>query len=150
MKLKNRGFTLVELLAMLVVLGILMAVTIPNITGILNQSKENIIKEDVNKMVDFTKVKIESKNIKKPSKGKCLIFTLDYLDDNDDFKSGPNDGKYNKLDSFVIVKREYNKYKYYVRLIENVNGKKYGVEGVDYEKFQNEFKENIKLQVFII
>ena len=84
MKLKNRGFTLVELLAMLVVLGILMAVTIPNITGILNQSKENIIKEDVNKMVDFTKVKIESKNIKKPSKGKCLIFTLDYLDDNDE------------------------------------------------------------------
>ena len=42
MKLKNRGFTLVELLAMLVVLGILMAVTIPNITGILNQSKENM------------------------------------------------------------------------------------------------------------
>lgn len=42
----NKGFTLVEILAMLLVLGIIVAITIPNITGILSGQKENVYIED--------------------------------------------------------------------------------------------------------
>lgn len=144
MKLNKRGFTLIELIAMLVVLGILMAVTVPNITGILSQSKTNVLKEAANKMVDTAKVKIASNSkIKKPTQDNCLIFTLDYLDDNDEFKKGPNDGEYDKFDSFVIVKRENNTYKYYVRLIEIVENNGYGIENADYDMFQNNPDEYI-------
>ncbi len=137
--MNRKGFTLVELLAMLVVLGILMAVTIPNITGILNQSKTNIIKDDVAKMVDTAKMKIASdEDIKNPKTGKCIAFTLNALDKNDDFKSGANGGKYDKFNSYVIVKRENNEYKYYVTLIEEVDGNYYGVDNVDFTDFEKD------------
>ena len=42
----NKGFTLVELLAMLVVLGILIGISVPNITGILNQQRETAFIEE--------------------------------------------------------------------------------------------------------
>lgn len=145
MKLKNKGFTLIELLAMLVVLGILMAVTVPNITGILNQSKTNIIKEDIDKMVNTTKNKISShKEIPNPANGKCLVFTLKFLNDNNNFGAGPNNGKYDEYDSIVVVKRMGTKYQYYVRLVEDNNVDKYGVDLMDYEQFQKDADTYIK------
>lgn len=137
MKLNNKAFTLIELLAMLVVLGILMAITVPNITGILNQHKTNVIIEDVNKMVETAKVKIASNsNIKNPDIGKCLVFSLNYLDDNQDIETGPNGGAYNKNDSFVIVTREGSSYKYYVRLVEENDDEYYGVNFTEYSSFE--------------
>ena len=38
----NKGFTLVELLAMLVVLGILIGVAIPNIVGMVENQRINL------------------------------------------------------------------------------------------------------------
>ena len=51
----NKGFTLVEVLAMLVVLGIIIGVTVPNITGILSNQKTNLIAEDGIKMIENAK-----------------------------------------------------------------------------------------------
>ena len=39
MKLNNKGFTLVELLAAMVILAAIMVIAVPNIMGILNNSK---------------------------------------------------------------------------------------------------------------
>lgn len=144
MELNRRGFTLVELLAMLVVLAILMAITVPNISGILGKSKTDIIKEDVTKMVDTAKIKIASDNsIINPAKNKCLVFTLEYLNDNDDYKEGPNGGKYDFFDSFVIVKRVGSKYKYYVRLKELNSSGNYGVNIADYDSFEKDWNNKI-------
>ena len=142
MKLNNKGFTLVELLVMLVVLGILMAITVPNITGILNQTKNNVLIEDVTKMVETAKTKIATKsNISNPQKDKCLVFTLEYLNDSDEFKKGPNDGKYDFYDSFVIVKRVDNKFEYYVRLVEHAKEGDYGVEKAEYKAFKKKYSD---------
>ena len=56
----NKGFTLVELLAMLVVLGILMAITVPNISGILSQQKETAFIEDASKLINTAKMKMST------------------------------------------------------------------------------------------
>ena len=37
--MNERGFTLVELMATILIIGVVMAVTIPNVTGIFNQGK---------------------------------------------------------------------------------------------------------------
>lgn len=132
----NYGFTLVELLAMLVVLGLIMGVAIPNIVGILNRSKVNMMKEDSTKMVNSAKISVSSRELKKPNNNQCVMFSLDYLDNNDDIKKGPNDGEYLRYDSFVLMKKEGSKYVYYVRLIEKIKDNKYsGVELANYDLF---------------
>ncbi len=126
--MKNRkGFTLVEILAMLVILGILMAVAIPNISGILNNNRKNAYKSDATRMVDTAKMKVAKGNVKKPAKNKCVVLALKYLNDSDDIVKGPNGGLYLEYESFVIIKRIDNKYEYYVRLVEDAPGGNYGI-----------------------
>lgn len=145
MRSKN-GFTLVEMLAMLVVLGILMSITVPNITGILEQAKVNKYKDDVQKMIDTAKMKVvNNKEIKNQAKDNCIVLYLSYLDDNNELQKGPNEGTYVQDNSFVIIKREENTFKYYFRLIEEKAGKFGGVvELKDYTEFTNNPKNNIK------
>ncbi len=127
MKKKN-GFTLVELLAMLVVLGILMAVTIPNITGILGNSRLNKTKSDATQIIETAKNRVaKDSSIPKPKADECLILTLNFLDDNEEFTTGANGGKYQEFESFVLYTREGSKYKYYIRLLEEEGGSYLGI-----------------------
>ena len=140
MKKKN-GFTLIELLAMLVILGLLMVVAIPNITGIMTNQRFNTMRQDAQTLIDTAKIKVaKDTTIDKPAVGECLFFSLDSLNDDGDFDSGPNGGVYHKYESFVIYTRETvsgttTRFKYYVRLIEvkEENGRtnRYGFTLVD-------------------
>ena len=124
--MNNKGFTLIELLAMVVILGLLMAITVPNISGILKNNREIAVVEDVNRFVNNSKTKFNNKQAKYPSGvGGCVVMTLNFADTNDDLKSGVNSGKYNKYESFLLIKKERTNsdsyvYKFYVRLIEDV------------------------------
>ncbi|MBQ6135112.1 MAG: type II secretion system protein [Bacilli bacterium] len=125
--MKKKGFTLVELLVMLIVLGVLMVVTIPNISGLLKNQRLNKWKNDSENLIEIAKNYI-SKNssnseLEKPEVNKCVVFTLDYLDTNNEMKAGPNGGKYQDFDSFVVYKKEStgsntSKWVYYVQLVE--------------------------------
>ena len=139
----NKGFTWVEFLAMMVVLGILMAVTVPNITGIISSHRINISKTDGRKMADRAKIKVSKDNLPKPKNGECIILSLNYLNDNDDIISGPNGGKYLQFDSFVIYKREGSKYKCYVRLVEENGEEHFGIELSDVEEIVDSRDDNI-------
>ena len=128
----NKGFTLVELLAMLVVLGIIMTIAVPNITGIMKNNRLNGFKDDAKQMIERTNIMVsKTKSIKKPQSGECLIFTLDYLNTNDDLTAGPNGGLYEQEESFVIYKRDGQKYVHYVRLIEDVDSNRVGLDYVE-------------------
>lgn len=117
--MNRKGFTLVELLVMMVVLGLLISVTIPNISGIVANQKVNATKDDAMKMVDSAKIYVASNNdIEKLKSGECMIFTLDYLDNSNQIVTGAYGGAYSRYDSFVIYKRESGRYNYYVRLVE--------------------------------
>ena len=130
--MKNKGFTLVELLAMLTVIAIIMVVAIPNINGMLKNQRLNQIKIDATSMVEAAKMKA-SKNpsLAKIKSGECIVFSLNYLDDNENIVKGPNGGYYDLYDSIVVYTREdtsqSKKYKYYVRLVEKSRGKRVGI-----------------------
>lgn len=130
--MKKNGFTLVELLAMLVVLGIIMVIAIPNISGMLANQKLAALKNDANSMVESAKMKVaKDRLMAKPSEGECIGFSLNYLDDTDSIVKGPNGGDYDKFDSVVVYTRKNNKYVYYVRLVEEYKGKRTGIHFVE-------------------
>ena len=127
--MNNKGFTLVELLAMLLVLGILMAISIPNITGILANNKLNVMKADATKMIDTAKIKFSSlRPSEKPKVNECVVFALNALNDSDDISTGPNGGEYLQYESFIVIVREANKYEYYIRLVEKKGSQKLGMD----------------------
>ncbi len=124
--MNRKGFSLIELIAMVVVLGILMVITVPNIAGILKNNKENIVKEDINKMVSNAKTRVNTKQAKNPKGAySCVVMTLGYVDSNHDLKEGINGGKYNQDESFLVIRKEQESgnsytYRYYIRLVEEI------------------------------
>lgn len=119
--MKKNGFTLVELLASMVILGILMAITIPNIMGIMSQNKNEKYLEDAKKLVSAAKYKYASTEFvkKKLKANECYKMTLKYLN-NGEFDETPNGGEYDKNNSYVILRKDNSgKTNYYVTITEN-------------------------------
>ena len=136
--MKKNGFTFIELLAMLLVLGIVMLLAIPNISGMLKNQKLDMYKQDANNMVESAKIKARNeKTLIAPKSGDCIVFSLKYLDSGENIVKGPNGGKYDKFDSIVVYTRKANKYKYYVRLVEDYKGKRTGIHFVDSDNIKS-------------
>ena len=51
MKKNNKGFTLVELLAVIVILGLLMAIAIPSVTKYITQSRKKTLVSTIDSYV---------------------------------------------------------------------------------------------------
>ena len=140
--MNQKAFTMVELLAMLVVIGVLMAIAVPNIAGIIKNNRESIGIEDVNKMVGTAKQKFQTKKVKYPTeKDECVILTLKYLDDSGDYSAGPNGGVYDKDHTYIVVRKAQKtdppdityEYKYYVRIVEKKGDKIYQTDIQEYD-----------------
>ncbi len=50
--MKNKGFTLIEVLAVLLILAIIALITVPIISNIIRESKETVFVQDVNSLVE--------------------------------------------------------------------------------------------------
>lgn len=71
--MKKKGFTLVELLAVIAILAILVIVAMPNVLGMFNQAKANSYITEVQKYMDNAKTEFINKGIS--IGGKEIIFT---------------------------------------------------------------------------
>ena len=118
--MNRKGFTLVELLASLVILGLLMGIAIPNVVGTIRKQRKNTYIEDAKRLVTRARTMISANNLDKSS-GTC--YSLRFLD-NGDFSDAPNGGKYLRYYSFVRV----NGSDYYVTLVECTTCKNIGQE----------------------
>ena len=139
MKKNNKGFTLVELLATLVLFGILLGVGLPILTGLLSNNRNKIYVADINRMISLAegKMNASSSTIEKPDEGNCIVMSLLFLDDSS-FDNPPNQGKYLKDSSYVVIKNTGGGLlEYSATLVEKVNNYYRGIEltkGVDLEK----------------
>ena len=129
--LKNNkgGFTLVELLATMVILGLIMVVAVPNVIGILSKNRANTYVEYAKKMATLAEYQLRTGNnlIEKPSANNCVVISLSYID-NSEFEDPPNGGEYLKDQSFVVIKKDAGEFKYYVRLVEKFKDTNRGVK----------------------
>ena len=85
--MNERGFTLVELMATILIIGIVMAITIPNVTGIFNQGKATTYGEDAKKLRNSAEYlyRGDSSIERLIDNGDCIVFSFKYLD-NDEYK----------------------------------------------------------------
>ena len=58
MKINNKGFTLVEILAILVILGVIIAIMIPNVNNLIEKNKNNSYNQLIKSIESATKMYI--------------------------------------------------------------------------------------------
>lgn len=142
---KNSGFTMVELLAAIVVLGVLMMVAVPTVMEVLRETRNSTYVDDAIRLVSTMEYKMNSDNMMPvPARGSCLVVNLTQLDNNT-FGTAPYDGEYDRSKSFVVAKRlevtDEKEYSYYVRLMEQLPNDG-GYRGVNLTEIDDLYKEN--------
>ena len=137
MKIKNSmGFTLIELIATITILGIIMLIAVPNVIGVVTKNKRQTYINDARKMVTLAKYKFDSDaTIERPTGDKCVMMKLENLD-RSELQEGPEGGQYDPNQSFVLIKYDSGsqQYIFYVQLVETYDtDKKMGVPLTDYD-----------------
>lgn len=133
-----KGFTMVELIAAVAIMGILLLVIVPNIFSVNERNKKNTYVNDAQKFITAARNKFEEDTaIDEPTNTDCLVFKLGDLKKLG-LEKGPNNGKYNSQYSYVTINKEGEKYIYGVQLLEEykVNGRN-NYRGISYIKQEN-------------
>ena len=122
----KKGFTLVELLGVIVILGLIAMIAIPTINSAINSSREKAYDEQINTIVDTARTYMSKNSLKLPDQknGSRCIVSVDTLQkygllnaddiENPMYKKNSTEEK-EKFENFngkVVITFTNNKYKY--------------------------------------
>lgn len=135
--MKNKGFTLVELLAVITLLGIIALITIPVVTNIMSKQKEKLYYDQLNQLIKAAQNWGTDNNdtlINLP--GKCMDsnfikLTLDQLKEGntdvsylaDDFINPKTDNNFSNDDTYIWIYKNQKAYLYCVQTPDCTNNK---------------------------
>jgi type IV pilus assembly protein PilA len=116
MKNKKKGFTLVELLAVIVILAIILAIAVPNVLGIINKSRNDSFISTAKMIVSAAKLKASTDSTYIPANtmGAIGIPLTDLEVEN--IERDVDGGSYGNNSYVYVVKDENDQIRYYVTL----------------------------------
>lgn len=99
--MNNKGFTLVELLAVISIIAILSIIAVPNVVSVIDNNKKDQMLSDAKKMISQAKYQVTmDKTIRQSGSYKFYLSSLKTTDIGMD----PDGGEYKKTTSYVEYK----------------------------------------------
>ena len=135
----KKGFTLIEIIAVIVILGIIMLIAVPSVTNQILLSKKNAYATNVKSFLESADSSYREKHYGDYLEDREIIVApLDSLKmDVDDLQKSPF-GAYDKNRSYIVIKPTTNNFKSYAIVRDAAS---YGIVGVSYEDIS---KDSIK------
>ncbi len=116
MNRNKKGFTLVELLAVIVVLAVILAIAIPNVLGIIDNARKDSFASTAKMMIEAAKTVATSKAQYVPSAtGYGRIIPWDVLS-LDNATKDADGGSYTTAECYVVVVNQSGTLRYFVTL----------------------------------
>lgn len=111
----KKGFTLIELILVIGIIGVILVFAIPNVTTTLEKNKKDQMIADAKDMAEKAKNCLLTKGFEA-----CNGRTLDQLDTRNEIKDSPYGEKYDRENSYVDITKNgaenEHEYKYYITL----------------------------------
>ena len=114
--MNKKGFTLIELIVVVVIIGAILLFALPNITSTLERNKKDEMINDAKDAIEKAKNYLLTHKGEYPENGE-KFFNLKTIDPSGDIISTPYGDDYCRVDSRVYVSFYENKYVYYVELV---------------------------------
>ena len=114
-KMNKKGFTLVELLAVIVILGLLMAIAIPSVTKYITQSRKKTLISSIDSYITGVTTAVNDNEFGALSnESVCYYIPVSNVKDDScvTLEKGGTDPFGNWVDAYVIVNYDSEKYSY--------------------------------------
>ena len=109
--MKNKAFTLIELLAVIILLGILMLIAIPSVTSYINNSRKNVYVDTAKELVKGTSILLNSGDFSVLDKDTTYYVNSKCIASETGKEVTSPFGKFNP--AYVLVVNEDDEYNYY-------------------------------------
>lgn len=115
--MNKKGFTLVELLAVIALVAILSGIAVTNVVSSINNSKKNAFLLDAKRMVSKAEYLISSKKTdREQALSSRKIYTFSELNEKGEFLKDADDGSFDNS-SFVMVSKNGSSFNYCICVI---------------------------------